>query len=89
LDSELIDGLEPDQLVAASSIPLPLARLSRLWRIGLWALRFFTLLITALVVYTFVANLTAAHTNRTRSKGVSPTTAFVGGHGNFSEPNAD
>jgi hypothetical protein len=61
LESELIEGLEPDQLVESSSVPLPLAQLSRAWRIALWVLRVFSLLITTLVVYTFVANLHGRH----------------------------
>jgi hypothetical protein len=60
-DSELIEGLEPDQLVVTSSMPLPLLQLSRTWRIAFLALRVFVLLITALVVYTFVVSLPAGH----------------------------
>lgn len=61
LDSELIEGLEPDQLIETSSVPLPLLQLSHPWRIALWALRVFALLITTLVVYTFVAKLRIGH----------------------------
>lgn len=60
-DSELIDGLEPDQLVATSSIPLPPVRLSRFSRSALAVLRVFVLLVSALVIYTFVANLAGGH----------------------------
>ncbi len=56
-DSELIEGLEPDQLVATSSRPLPPRRLSVAAKIGFWSLRGFVLLITALVVYIFVVGL--------------------------------
>lgn len=59
-DSELIDGLEPDQLVVASSQPLPLLRLSRTWKVFLWVLRIFVLLISALVIYVFVVGLRGA-----------------------------
>jgi len=56
-DSELIDSLEPDQLVAAVAKPLPRLRVSRPVRIALWVVRIFVLIITALVVYTFVVKL--------------------------------
>jgi hypothetical protein len=53
LDTELVDGLEPDQLVAASSKPLPRMTLTPSVRALLWILRLFVLVIGALVVYTF------------------------------------
>ena len=56
-ESELIDSLEPDQLVMAVAKPLPRLRLSRPVRIALWAVRIFVLIITVLVVYTFVVKL--------------------------------
>ena len=56
-ESELIDALEPDQLVAAVAKPLPRLRLSRPVRIALWAVRIFVVIITVLVVYTFVEKL--------------------------------
>lgn len=56
-EAELIDGLEPDQLVAVSSKPLPRIRVSRGWSLFFWALRLFVLLMTALVVYVFIVNL--------------------------------
>lgn len=49
--------LEPDQLVADKSRPLPRAPLSRRASLGLWALRVFVVIISAMVVYTFVAQL--------------------------------
>lgn len=58
-DAELIDALEPDQVAAAASQPLPHYAMSRTVRIALWVLRLFALLTTALVVYTFVAGLRA------------------------------
>jgi hypothetical protein len=56
-DDELIQALEPDQLVAATSKPLPLYQLSHAGNAALWLLRIFVLLITALVIYTFVKAL--------------------------------
>ena len=59
-DSELIEGLEPDQLVETSSLPLPQLRLSLTWNVFFWALRIFVLLITTLVIYVFVIGLPGA-----------------------------
>jgi hypothetical protein len=56
-DDELIHALEPDQVVAAASRPLPRYQLSSAGNVGLWLLRIFVLLITALVVYTFIIAL--------------------------------
>jgi hypothetical protein len=56
-DDELLFALEPDQLVAASSRPLPRYVLGRTATLALWALRGFVLIITALVIYTFVLSL--------------------------------
>jgi hypothetical protein len=56
-DDELIHALEPDQVVAATSRPLPPYRLSRGGNVALWLLRVFVLLITVLVVYTFIIAL--------------------------------
>ncbi len=58
-DEELVSALEPDQIVAAASHPLPRARLGRAANAALWAVRVFVLLITVLVVYTFFAGLSA------------------------------
>jgi hypothetical protein len=49
--------LERDQLVADRARPVPRARLGRRARAGLWALRVLVLVLAALVVYTFVAQL--------------------------------
>ena len=57
-ESQLIEALEPDQLVAAVAKPLPRLRLTPPVRIALWAVRIFVLIISMLVVYTFVATLT-------------------------------
>ncbi len=56
-DAELIDGLEPDQLVAVASKPLPRMALSRRWKVFFWVLRLFVLLMTALVINVFIASL--------------------------------
>jgi hypothetical protein len=53
-DDELIQALEPDQLAAATSKPLPRYHLSRTVNVALWLLRIFVIVMTALVVYTFV-----------------------------------
>lgn len=54
---ELIDGLEPDQLVSATSRPLQRMQLPLKVHIGLWTLRIFLLIMTGLIVYTFVYQL--------------------------------
>ena len=56
-ESQLVESLEPDQLVAAVAKPLPRLQLSRFVLIALWAVRLFVLLISVLVVYTFVVKL--------------------------------
>jgi hypothetical protein len=56
-DEELIEALEPDQLVSATSKPLPRYELSPIANVALWLLRIFVLLMTALIVYTFVRAL--------------------------------
>ena len=54
---ELIAYLEADQLVAERARPLPEATLGRGASAGLWALRIFVLVLSAMVIYTFVAQL--------------------------------
>ncbi|MGA2924378.1 MAG: hypothetical protein ABSG43_00075 [Solirubrobacteraceae bacterium] len=49
--------LEPDQLVAERSRPLPRAALSARVRAGLWALRVVSIVLGAMVVYVFVVSL--------------------------------
>ncbi len=49
--------LEPGQLAANRSRPVPRARLSPAARIALWALRIFVLLIGTMVIYVFVSQL--------------------------------
>lgn len=56
-DEDLVEALEPDQLVYARDRRLPQRALGGWAQVGLWALRLFVLATTALVVYTFVASL--------------------------------
>jgi hypothetical protein len=51
--------LEPDQLVVDKSRPVPRAQLSERANAGLWALRVFVLVVSAMVIYTFVSQLTS------------------------------
>ena len=53
----LIAYLEADQLVRERSRPVSRARLARRATIGLWALRVFAIVVSAMVVYTFVSQL--------------------------------
>ncbi len=52
-DSDWIGDLEPDQLTADRTRPVPPARLSRGVSTGLWVLRMLALLLTAMVIYAF------------------------------------
>jgi hypothetical protein len=54
---ELVMHLERDQLVAETARPVPAAVLGRRAVLGLWALRVFAILVSAMVVYTFIARL--------------------------------
>lgn len=56
-DEAVIEYLESDQLVEYQSRPVDRAKLSRRATVGLWALRVFVIVLTAMVVYTFVAQL--------------------------------
>ncbi|MHB8658043.1 MAG: hypothetical protein ACYC91_08835 [Solirubrobacteraceae bacterium] len=49
--------LETDQLVGGKSRPVARAVLSSRARFALWALRIFVLVISAMVLYTFTAQL--------------------------------
>jgi hypothetical protein len=49
--------LDRSQLVAATSLPVPRARLSRKVTIALWVLRVVVCLLSAMVIYTFVVEL--------------------------------
>lgn len=58
LDEELVMHLERDQFVSVTSQPVPRASpLSRRASAGLWALRVFVLIVSAMVVYTFIDQL--------------------------------
>jgi hypothetical protein len=54
---ELIEYLEPDQLVAETFRPVTRAALSRNVALGLWGLRVFVVLVSLMVIYTFIASL--------------------------------
>ena len=56
-DEDLIEALEPDQLVSAMDLPVARRRLSSAMSAGLWALRVFLVLVSALVVYAFVSGV--------------------------------
>ena len=56
-DEPLIEHLERDQLVAETLRPVAPAQLSRRVLAGLWALRVFAVLVSAMVIYTFIARL--------------------------------
>lgn len=49
--------LEPDQLVASTFKPLPRAQVGPRMRLALWALRIITVLVAAMVLYAFFAEL--------------------------------
>jgi hypothetical protein len=56
-EDELIMHLERDQFVAETSRPVPRAALRARITIGLWALRVFVVLVSLMVIYTFIARL--------------------------------
>ena len=56
-DDELVGHLERDQLAAETIKPVPHARLSPRAAAALWALRVFVVIVGAMVIYTFVAQL--------------------------------
>jgi hypothetical protein len=56
-EDELIMDLERDQFVAATSRPVPQATLSAYATAGLWALRVFVVLVSLMVIYTFIHQL--------------------------------
>jgi hypothetical protein len=56
-EDELIMDLERDQFVAATSRPVPQASLGARATAGLWALRVFVVLVSLMVVYTFIHQL--------------------------------
>jgi hypothetical protein len=56
-EQELIAYLEPDQLVAETFRPVTRATLTRNVAVVLWALRVFVVLVSLMVLYTFVVRL--------------------------------
>jgi len=56
-EDELIMHLERDQFVAETSRPVPQAEMSSRVTFGLWALRVFVILVSLMVIYTFVYQL--------------------------------
>lgn len=54
---EMVGSLERDQLVDETSRPTGRMVLSRRATAGLWALRAFSLVVAAMVIYTFVSGL--------------------------------
>jgi hypothetical protein len=56
-EDELIMHLERDQFVVETSRPVPRAALSARATAGLWVLRVFVVLVSLMVVYTFIDQL--------------------------------
>jgi hypothetical protein len=56
-EDELIMHLERDQFVAETSRAIPRAVLSKRTIAGLWALRVFAVIVSLMVIYTFVDQL--------------------------------
>jgi len=56
-EDELIMHLERDQFVAETSRPVPRATLSAHATAGLWMLRVFVVLVSLMVIYTFIYQL--------------------------------
>jgi len=56
-DGDLSNFLEPGQLAASTARPIPRADLSRPAHTALWTLRLFALIITLMVIYTFITQL--------------------------------
>jgi hypothetical protein len=57
VQDELVEELERDQFVEATSRPVGRAALGRYAAITLWALRAFVLVVGAMVIYTFISQL--------------------------------
>jgi hypothetical protein len=56
-EEELIMFLERDQLVSDRAKPVPRAELGRATNVALWALRIFVLVVSFMVIYTFIVQL--------------------------------
>jgi len=57
-DEDLIESLEPDQLVRVMNLPVARRQMSRSLSVGLWGLRVFLFGVAGLVVYVFFAGVT-------------------------------
>ncbi|HEX3962091.1 MAG TPA: hypothetical protein VHZ03_36595 [Trebonia sp.] len=57
LEGEQAIHLEPGQLVTETSQPVPRAALNARAATGLWALRAFAVLVSLMVIYTFIGQL--------------------------------
>ena len=57
VEDDLIMHLERDQFVAETSRPVPRAVLTGRATAGLWALRIFVVIVSLMVVYTFIDQL--------------------------------
>jgi hypothetical protein len=56
-ENELIMHLERDQFVAETSRPVPRAPLGKRATAAMWALRVFVVIVSLMVIYTFVEQL--------------------------------
>ncbi len=56
-DEDLIESLEPDQLVSVMNMPVARRHLSRPLSVALWGLRLFLFGVAGLVVYVFFAGV--------------------------------
>jgi hypothetical protein len=56
-ETELGAHLDRSQFVAETSRPVPRARLTKRVTVGLWVLRVVVCLLSAMIIYTFVAEL--------------------------------
>ncbi|GAC1323118.1 MAG: hypothetical protein NVSMB25_19080 [Thermoleophilaceae bacterium] len=56
-DEELVAYLEPDQLAVDANRPLPRAAVGTATLAALWLLRVFVLVVSAMVIYTFLHQL--------------------------------
>jgi hypothetical protein len=54
---EMVMFLERDQLVIDAARPVPRARLRRRTTLALWALRVLVMVVSAMVIYTFVSQI--------------------------------
>ena len=76
--AELIEFLEPGQLVANTARPVPPARLSTRTRAALWALRIFVLSISIMVIYRSSPGSPSSPADGTGGRPASRTIACLG-----------